>query len=79
MQSSGVVSGSRIGILFNRGFDMIISLLGIIKSGCTYVPLDPSLPSNRLSYILDDSSINFLLYSKESLLSSLSVSEFIFF
>ncbi|MCX2765168.1 AMP-binding protein, partial [Aquimarina muelleri] len=49
LQSSGVVSGSRIGILFNRGFDMIISLLGILKSGCTYVPLDPSLPSNRLS------------------------------
>ncbi|MCX2765105.1 amino acid adenylation domain-containing protein, partial [Aquimarina muelleri] len=48
-------------------------------SGCTYVPLDPSLPSNRLSHILEDSSVNFLLYKEDSLLSSLSVSEFIFF
>ncbi|MCX2765062.1 amino acid adenylation domain-containing protein, partial [Aquimarina muelleri] len=79
LESQGVVRGSRVGVLFEKSLDIIISILGILKLGCTYVPLDPSLPSNRLSYILDDSSINFLLYSKESLLSSLSVSEFIFF
>ncbi|WP_062052622.1 non-ribosomal peptide synthetase [Aquimarina longa] len=79
LKSVGVVRDSRIAILFNRSFDMIIGMLGVLKSGCTYIPLDPSLPSNRLSYILEDSSVNFLLHSEESLLSSLSVSEFIFF
>ncbi|WP_281925916.1 AMP-binding protein, partial [Flavobacterium collinsii] len=59
--------------MFNRSFDMIISILGVLKSGCTYVPLDPSLPSKRLSYILEDSNVNFILYKEESLLSSLSV------
>ncbi|WP_173964030.1 non-ribosomal peptide synthetase, partial [Flavobacterium collinsii] len=78
-ESVGMVEDSRIGILFNRSFDMIISILGVLKSGCTYVPLDPSLPSKRLSYILEDSGVNFLLYKEESLLSNLSVSEFIFF
>ncbi|CAI2767110.1 non ribosomal peptide synthetase [Flavobacterium collinsii] len=77
-ESVGMVEDSRIGILFNRSFDMIISILGVLKSGCTYVPLDPSLPSKRLSYILEDSGVNFLLYKEESLLSNLSVSEFIF-
>ncbi|WP_144212011.1 non-ribosomal peptide synthetase, partial [Flavobacterium anhuiense] len=79
LESMGVISDSRIGILFNRSFDMIVGILGILKSGCTYVPLDPGLPSKRLSYILEDSGVNFLLYQEESLLSSLSVSEFIFF
>ncbi|UFH41822.1 non-ribosomal peptide synthase/polyketide synthase [Flavobacterium cupriresistens] len=78
-ESMGVISDSRIGILFNRSFDMIVSILGILKSGCTYVPLDPTLPSKRLSYIVEDSSVNFLLYREDSLLSSLSVSDFIFF
>ncbi|WP_062053012.1 hybrid non-ribosomal peptide synthetase/type I polyketide synthase [Aquimarina longa] len=74
LESAGVVENSRIAIIFNRSFDMIISMLGILKSGCTYVPLDPSLPSNRLSYIVKDSSVNFLIYKEEALLSSLSVS-----
>ncbi|MFH6996260.1 AMP-binding protein, partial [Flavobacterium sp. FlaQc-48] len=71
-------SDSRIAILFDKRFEMIISMLGILKLGGTYVPLDASLPSNRLSYILEDSSVSFLLYSEDSLLSKLSVSEFIF-
>ncbi|MGO4773547.1 amino acid adenylation domain-containing protein, partial [Flavobacterium sp. W22_SRS_FK3] len=78
LKSMGVTSDSRIGILFDKGFEMIISMLSIIKLGCTYVPLDASLPSNRLSYILEDSSVSFLLYSEDSLLSKLSVSDFIF-
>nr|WP_262493035.1 non-ribosomal peptide synthetase [Myroides guanonis] len=78
LKSMGVTSDSRIAILFDKRFEMIISMLGILKSGCTYVPLDASLPSNRLSYILEDSSVSFLLYSENSLLSKLSVSEFIF-
>ncbi|MFD2943644.1 non-ribosomal peptide synthetase, partial [Flavobacterium notoginsengisoli] len=78
LNSSGVVGDSRIAILFDRSFDMIVGMLGILKSGCTYVPLDPSLPSNRLSYILNDSNVNFFLYRDESLLSSLSVSEYTF-
>ncbi|WP_205625370.1 amino acid adenylation domain-containing protein [Flavobacterium sp. ABG] len=77
-ESVGVIRNSRIGVLFNRSFDMIISILGILKSGSTYVPLDPTLPAERLSYILKDSSVNFLIYREESLLSGLS-SEFIVF
>ncbi|WP_261376908.1 non-ribosomal peptide synthetase [Flavobacterium anhuiense] len=76
-ESIGMTSGLRIGILFNRGFDMIIGILATLKSGCTYIPLDPALPSQRLSYILEDSSVNFLLYREESLVSDLSFSEFI--
>ncbi|WP_348705598.1 amino acid adenylation domain-containing protein [Tenacibaculum sp. 190524A02b] len=79
LESVGVVKDSRVAILFNRSFDMVISMLGILKLGSTYIPLDPSLPSNRLSHILGDSGAFFLVYKEESLLSSLSVSDFIFF
>ncbi|WP_344931053.1 amino acid adenylation domain-containing protein, partial [Aquimarina addita] len=75
LKSVGVVKDSRVAILFNRSFDMIISIFGILKSGCAYVPLDPSFPSNRLSYILNDSSVNFLIYKEESLLSGLLASK----
>ncbi|WP_340203750.1 amino acid adenylation domain-containing protein, partial [Ascidiimonas sp. W6] len=78
LESEGVVKDYRLGMLLNRNFDMIVSILGILKSGCAYVPLDPSLPSYRLEYILKDSGVNHIVYKEESLVSVLPVSEYTF-
>uniref|UniRef100_UPI0004916139 non-ribosomal peptide synthetase n=1 Tax=Tenacibaculum ovolyticum TaxID=104270 RepID=UPI0004916139 len=75
MQATNITEGSHIGILFNRGFEMIISIIGILKSGATYVPLDPSLPLNRLSFIIEDAAINTILYKEEALKAILSINE----
>jgi amino acid adenylation domain-containing protein len=44
-----------IGICLERSVEMVIGLLGILKSGGAYVPLDPSYPRERLAFMLDDS------------------------
>ncbi|MBB5639445.1 amino acid adenylation domain-containing protein, partial [Pedobacter cryoconitis] len=59
----GVVSGTVIGLLLERSPDMIIGILGILKAGGTYVPIDSVLPQERILYMLTDSGSGFLLTS----------------
>jgi amino acid adenylation domain-containing protein len=51
----------RIALLFEHDAPMIAGLLGTLKAGKTYVPLDPSYPKNRLAHILEDSQASALL------------------
>jgi amino acid adenylation domain-containing protein len=51
----------RIALLFGHDAPMIASLLGALKAGKTYVPLDPSYPVERLAYILEDSNARAVL------------------
>lgn len=68
----GVKKGAHIGILFARGFDMLVSIMGVLKAGCAYVPLDPSLPKARLSFIIQDAAIQHIIYSEENLKENLT-------
>ncbi|MFN3874037.1 MAG: amino acid adenylation domain-containing protein [Ignavibacterium sp.] len=63
---SGVKQGDIVGLCLNRSVEMIISLLGIIKAGAAYLPLDPFFPDKRLEYMINDSACGFLI--TESLL-----------
>jgi amino acid adenylation domain-containing protein len=51
----GIRPDDRVAICAERGLDMVIGLLGILKSGAAYIPLDPSYPCERLAYMLGDS------------------------
>lgn len=53
--SSNVKFGDVIGIMVNRSLEMVIGLLGILKSGAAYLPIDPDYPSERISYMLENS------------------------
>jgi amino acid adenylation domain-containing protein len=53
--------GNCIGVLLDRSGYAVISILAIIKAGCTYVPIDPLLPKKRLDFIISDASINVIL------------------
>jgi amino acid adenylation domain-containing protein len=57
----GVSVEDRVGIYVERRIEMIIGLLGIMKAGAAYVPLDPSYPQERLEYILRDAAVKALL------------------
>jgi amino acid adenylation domain-containing protein len=46
--SHGLRPGSLVGVLIERSPDAIVAMLGTLKAGCAYVPLDPTLPSSRL-------------------------------
>ncbi|KAK48742.1 hypothetical protein BG58_25910 [Caballeronia jiangsuensis] len=51
---AGVKPDDRVAICVERGIDMIVGVLGILKAGAGYVPLDPAYPVERLAYMLDD-------------------------
>jgi amino acid adenylation domain len=51
----------RVAIRLDRNEWLVISLLGVLKSGAAYVPIDPAYPQDRIDYILEDSSCKVLL------------------
>jgi amino acid adenylation domain-containing protein len=57
----GVKPGALIGISVERSLEMMVGLLGIWKAGAAYLPLDPSYPAERLSFILGEASVPLLL------------------
>ncbi|HEV2524710.1 MAG TPA: AMP-binding protein, partial [Gammaproteobacteria bacterium] len=57
----GVLPDSLIGICAKRSLEMVIGILGILKAGCAYLPLDPNYPAERLSYMLSDSKSTIVL------------------
>src|SRR5438270_2508329 len=60
----GVKPDDRVGICVERGVEMVVGLLGILKAGGGYVPLDPAYPAERLKYMLQDSAPVVLLTQK---------------
>ncbi|MBW4569856.1 MAG: amino acid adenylation domain-containing protein [Tolypothrix carrinoi HA7290-LM1] len=67
LQKMGVKSEVLVGICISQSPEMIIGLLGIMKAGGTYVPLDPSYPQERLNFMLEDAQVSVLL-TQEKLL-----------
>ncbi len=61
---------SLIALFMNRSEHMIVSILGILKAGAAYVPIDPQFPDERISYILQDTN-TFLVISNNSNLDRL--------
>jgi amino acid adenylation domain-containing protein len=58
--SHGFQREDRIGICMDRSATAIITMLGILKSGCAFVPLDPEFPKDRLAFIVEDASIQLI-------------------
>jgi amino acid adenylation domain-containing protein/non-ribosomal peptide synthase protein (TIGR01720 family) len=50
-----------VGIMGQRGIEAVIGLLGILKSGRAYLPIDPSYPEDRIHEMIQDSRVEFLL------------------
>ena len=57
----GVGPEMLVGVCLYRSLNMVVALLGILKSGAAYVPLDPSYPADRLSFMLEDAQIRVLV------------------
>jgi amino acid adenylation domain-containing protein/FkbM family methyltransferase len=54
LRALGVRTGDAVGLCLPRSVDAIVALLGILKAGAAYVPLDPELPAKRLAFILEN-------------------------
>jgi len=61
LRSRGVGRGQRVGLCVERGTDMLAAVLGILKAGAAYVPLDPSFPEERLRFMADDAQLALLV------------------
>jgi surfactin family lipopeptide synthetase A len=57
----GVGPGGMVGILVERSLEMVVGLLGILKAGAAYVPLDPAYPRERIAFMLEDSQVPVLV------------------
>ena len=63
LRARGMGRGERVGLCLDRGFDMFVALLAVLKSGAAYVPLDPAFPQARLDYYAEDAKLGLLLTS----------------
>ena len=61
LTGQGVGSERLVAVYLDRSFDSVVSLLAILKSGATYLPLDPKFPQDRLAFMLDDSEVSLVL------------------
>ncbi|WP_208113768.1 non-ribosomal peptide synthetase [Tahibacter aquaticus] len=57
----GVRPDSLVGLCVERSPDMLVGLLGILKAGAAYLPLDPEYPEDRIAYMLQDSAVEHVL------------------
>ncbi len=56
-----------IAVMMSKRIEMIATILGILKSGCTYLPIDPTYPEERKKYMLKNSEVNKLLTDNPNL------------
>ncbi|HEY2740310.1 MAG TPA: amino acid adenylation domain-containing protein, partial [Thermoanaerobaculia bacterium] len=74
LRRQGLGAGDVVGLCVERSGALLVSMLGILKAGAAYLPLDPDYPRERLSWMLEDSGA-LLLLTQESLASRLPPSQ----
>ncbi|WP_338544001.1 amino acid adenylation domain-containing protein [Paenibacillus tundrae] len=65
LRANGIRKGDIVGLMVERSTDMLVGLLGILKAGAVYLPIDPTYPKKRIEYMLLDSGCSYVV-TKES-------------
>ncbi|MEU6730259.1 amino acid adenylation domain-containing protein [Nonomuraea wenchangensis] len=65
LRAAGAGPETLVGVALERSATMLVTLLGVLKAGAAYVPLDPMYPQERQNYILDHSGIGVLVTERE--------------
>ncbi len=61
LRRRGIGPESLVGVSLQRSVDLVVALLGVLKAGAAYVPLDPSYPADRLQYMVADSQVRWVI------------------
>lgn len=69
----GVQPGAVVAVFLERSPRMFVAMLGVLKAGCAYLPIDPAYPAERIAFMLDDSGCA-LVISENNLLPQLNTS-----
>jgi amino acid adenylation domain-containing protein len=64
LRAAGAGPGTVVGVCADRGAGLVTGLLGVLKAGAAYLPLDPTHPADRLAHLLDDAGAALLLTQK---------------
>lgn len=67
LSSVGIGRGDRVGIYLDKSIEAVIAIFGILKSGATYVPLDPYAPVKRIAFIIKNCQIKTLISTKQKI------------
>ncbi|WP_323118191.1 non-ribosomal peptide synthetase [Burkholderia alba] len=54
LRAAGVAADSAVALCVERSFEMVVALLGVLKAGAAYLPIDPDYPAERIGYLLAD-------------------------
>ena len=71
---SGVKPKNNVLVMLHRNSDLIASILGILKAGCAYIPIDLEYPQDRIDYIYENSQADYIISDKDDY-NSLNVKE----
>jgi len=63
--ASGLASGSLVGIALNRSAEAVVSMIGVLRAGAVYVPIDPAWPQDRISFVVDDAQIDMVIAAQD--------------
>ena len=61
LRARGVGPGTIVGVCGDKSFELIVGILGVLKAGGAFLPLDPGYPAERLAFMLDDAQVPLLL------------------
>ncbi|MCU0288829.1 MAG: amino acid adenylation domain-containing protein, partial [Acidobacteria bacterium] len=75
LMKKGVLPDTIVGIMVERSIEMIIGIIGILKSGGAYLPIDPEYPQERIDYMLKDSNAVILLTDEKKNHYQLSIAK----
>jgi len=64
LRARGVTPDQLVGLRTERGLDMVIGIIGILKSGGAYLPLDPAYPKDRIAFMLEDAHVSIVVTQK---------------
>ena len=64
LRALGVAPNELVGLRMERSIELVVAILGILKSGAGYLPLDPAYPQARVAYMLEDSGVSVVLAEK---------------
>ncbi|MGC1184561.1 MAG: condensation domain-containing protein, partial [Candidatus Dormiibacterota bacterium] len=70
LRAAGVKPGSVVGLCLERSLEMVVGMLGILKLGAAYIPLDPLYPRERIAFVVADAGAQVIL-TQRSLVGSL--------
>lgn len=68
LRKHGVGTENLVSICMERSPELIVSMLGILKTGATYVPIDPTYPTDRIRYMLADSGSSVVISTPDQAL-----------